>query len=178
MGPATARRYKAAVAEFVRWAAVFGRSLSTTEDVDAAMETFFEELFFAGEPPTRGRFCRCGWLWEHRLGRGSHLLPRANDAIRGWTKGASETARKPCPCIAVLAGALHLSPCGDAARAAARGGLLQFDLFCRPSELLAIRACDVIPPREGPPRQQTMGCDHCAFASRRRLRPSSFDQSW
>ena len=149
VGPATAARYHAAVVEFKSWAAVQGESLETPLAVDITMEKYFEHLYWAGEPALRGKVCRCGWLWVHRLGRGSACLPHAYDAVRGWVKAAPEVARKPCPWVAVLAGARYLATRGVAARHAARGGLLQFDLFCRPSELLNLTAADVLPPGRG-----------------------------
>ena len=120
--------------------------LNTLAEIDAVMEQFCERLYSAGEPPTQGCVCRAAGLREHRLTCGQLLLLRAYDALQGWAMGAPETVRMPCLWVAALAGAAHPFQ-GDAqSRHAVRASPLPFDLFCGPSELLAVRVGDVLPP--------------------------------
>ena len=149
VGKATAKRYTVAVEGFEEWAR--GRTpradLNDSAAVDDEMEKYFEHLYWDGAAPAAGRMVLFGWLWVRRLGRGIHLLPRSRDALRGWTKGAPEGARSPCPWIAALLGARTLAAWGPDGVVAARAGLLQFDLYARPSEILNLRVRDVMPPR-------------------------------
>eukprot|EP00959_Pyramimonas_sp_CCMP1952_P295895 6189285-Pyramimonas_sp.AAC.1 len=63
------------------------------------MSDYFEWLRAQREQPQLGRWTLYGYalLRLSHLGRGGHVLPRAEAALRGWLRQMPGHIRDPCP---------------------------------------------------------------------------------
>ena len=128
----TEAAYRTAAREFQLWATARGRSTSTAALADAALEQFFDDSYFAGHNPTRGRYTVYGLAFVKDWVVTKSLFPKALRSLRGWSGLARERERWPMPWPAAVAMALHLAK--NKRADSARILLVQFDLYLRASE--------------------------------------------
>jgi integrase len=87
-------------------------------------------------------------------------MVRCKRALKGWRTAVPERSRDPCPWVALALVCEHLSSSGDLGLAAARAAALQMDGYFRPSEVLAIRRCDVAQHSRSAPFAITVAPSH------------------
>ena len=138
---------------FFAWA---GHHRVLTRDkyqLDSALECYLDDLFFEGYESYTARYTIWGIGFVRDLIVSARELPKAHRALRGWAEAAPELGRMPAPWFAVAVGCDALSSqaaftaLGErVALGSARAGLLQFDTFARPAEVIRVRHCDIVPP--------------------------------
>lgn len=147
--PATERVYYTHVYTFLLFAEHQGFQLESPAAVDAALSVFFNECFANGDTASTGRTTLSGW--EHFFceysKRGQQGLPRAHRSVDSWKKQEVPSSRPPLAWEMACAIACDLAAHGYGEIGAYV--LITFDLYSRPSEALAIRGLDVIPPISG-----------------------------
>ncbi|CAK0861426.1 unnamed protein product [Prorocentrum cordatum] len=136
----TAERYHASLHEFAaqmgldpaRWTA---RDLPA---VDAALDRFLEELFVAERSRGDARYALAAVADHFNVSlRQPGVLPLARAAMAGWGKLEPDSTSDPLPWSAAVLMAYHLSRTGvESDLEAARGLVVQFDTYLRPSELV------------------------------------------
>ncbi|CAK0868029.1 unnamed protein product, partial [Prorocentrum cordatum] len=136
----TAERYHASLHEFAaqmgldpaRWTA---RDLPA---VDAALDRFLEELFVAERSRGDARYVLAAVADHFNVSlRQPGVLPLARAAMAGWGKLEPDSTSDPLPWSAAVLMAYHLSRTGvESDLEAARGLVVQFDTYLRPSELV------------------------------------------
>ncbi|CAK0856598.1 unnamed protein product [Prorocentrum cordatum] len=111
-----------------------------------AMERYCESLSLAGYSPASGHFVVYGWVKLSADNRKQALLDLdpVIEALKGLPKQMREFVVKPCPEEVIIL-AFHWLAERDGLEAAA-AGLLQFDLYARPSEIFDLIWEDVIAP--------------------------------
>ena len=147
----TLQRYQEQVRLFRLWASSVRLPLRKDSQVDAAMDEYFEHLYFKGASVSEARYTLWGWSYINDVTVAFPLFLKAHRALRGWVKASPEFMRDPMPWEVAMLAALFLATVGLQALGpwsltAARALLLHFDIYCRPGELLALRRCDVVRP--------------------------------
>ena len=149
VGPATLVSYIAEVEEFKAWCKSRGLGFATPASWDRHLVSYMNELFHDGDSPQAGRYCLYGLVKLHfnTFENKRTLLPRARECLKGWARRMPGQLRDPCParCCAAICDELvdsgeHLAGCAV---------LVQADAYLRPSEVLAVRREDLLPPPPG-----------------------------
>ncbi len=153
---ATRRRYDTCIASF---ASATGSAPATWRStdlplVDSFLESHLEQMFIGDASKNDARYLVAAVA--HRFNvtmRDATTLPRAKAALAGWGKLEPDKTSDPLQGVAALVIADRLRRDGSAVSLqAARGLLLQFDLYLRPGELidLPLSACLSPSPAAGP----------------------------
>ena len=149
--PVTRQNYQAAAAELMTWARSSGRPMVLQKDRDSTVEAYLHFLYFAGDGVFAARTALYGLVHTQRLNlRDPQELPKSRQALNGFTKAAPDQQRDPFPWeAAVLVADWLISRDEQGDLAAARAIVIAFDGLLRPSEVLAVRSCDVTVTRPG-----------------------------
>ena len=145
---ATLKNYRESLGRFKEFASRCSLPLNGDANVDAALVLYFTAEYFRGGHPSRGERTLAGLMMlepEFSV-MGRRRVPRAWRALRGWKRLTPVVTRKPLPWPfwAGMATTLGLE----------NPGMACFTLMCvsgyfRPSELLSMRRCDLVPPAAG-----------------------------
>ena len=143
--PLTQARYTKAHTLFVTYARLRGFDLMNMKNIDMALFSYLDDLFFQGKQIWEARYAVYGTIWLKQLARHCpHTLPRAREALLGCGKAAPEVVGDPLPWEASLFIAQHMADSGTpTGLAGARAVLVGFDGYLRPAEILGIRKSDV-----------------------------------
>ena len=149
VGPVSAARYEKASSDFRLWASLRHARISTLEELDSALERYFESLYFDGLQVHVGRQTLYGEAFVRQESfRAADRMTRAKGALKGWAKKAAQASRDPMPWLAAVLLILALLARRTAAAVEAAAGLyVQFDGYLRPSELLDLTVRDVVLPK-------------------------------
>ena len=149
IGAPMAVRYATLLRSFRRFAEDESMPLNEPQQVDEALVTFFDHLFFNGYPREEAMSTFAAWNdSEVRYTKGGDLtLPRARRALQGYTKLAPSATGPPItwPILCLVA----LTIAGKRTTEALWVALylvLMFDLYLRPSEGASILGVDVAEP--------------------------------
>ena len=148
--------YKAAVLMFDNFSRVRRWDLSP-DGVCDSMEKFFWFHAERGFSVALGRHTLYGWLHLRCPSKSvtAHQLDNARDALAGWCKLHGDDSRDPLPEEITLALVRTLLSSRQVLTAAAV--FLQPQFYLRPSEMIAVRAADVILPLAGVARYHAVG---------------------
>ena len=148
VSPATLKNYKAAVQHFENFCLRFRWSTSP-RFVCATLERYFWYHADRGFDVALGRHTLYGWLHLKCPSKSvlANNLENAREAIAGWKKIHGETSRDPVPEEIHLAIVRQLL--SDRRVLTAAVVYLHPQLYLRPSELIALRAEDVLLPVAG-----------------------------
>ncbi len=146
ISPKTVLQYHEHVSAFCEWCKLRHRSTHTQALVDKAMAIYFNELFEDGSSMNEASYTLFGWICLRMRPTvpERELLPMARAALTAWRGSTYVKARVgviPQVVIRFVDYCIELNDL-DIAMAA----LLQYDLYARPSEILAISGADVVKP--------------------------------
>jgi integrase len=139
--PATARDYTKAARRFIAWAGDNGGDDAVTgDDFDGLVVEYFQSLYLAGEGRSHAARTLSGLV--HFAPWLVHQLPMARRALKGWTRRCPSVPWPPVtwPVAVAIAVRMVMSGC----YAGGVGVLVSFDCLLRISELLQLRAVDVV----------------------------------
>ncbi len=130
-------------------------------ELDRLLEPHLNELYFGGELVYAGKQTLAAVAFHLDLNfQPKDAMVRCKRALKGWRTAVPERSRDPCPWVALALVCEHLSSSGDLGLAAARAAALQMDGYFRPSEVLAIRRCDVAQHSRSAPFAITVAPSH------------------
>ena len=137
--------YDTHVLKFVDWS--LSRRLHLWDDVslDLMLARYMDELFAAGESPSRARNTLYGLSFVYDRDLSKARCPRAHRCLKGFVKLAPEREVDPMPWKACLALADDMLKHCWKDKLAAAALLIQFDVYARPSEVLGLNFGDLIP---------------------------------
>ena len=147
VGPDCARRYQNANQKFEQYVIEHKLHVQTLKQLDVAMIHYFDYLLREGDNVSLPRDTLFGRCWLLGLGKDRLTFPRARRALLGFTKMSPNNGRDPPPEEAhalvcnYLLGSPHLL---DVLSGLA--GILEFDLYTRPTETLSIKKKHVVMP--------------------------------
>lgn len=146
---ASARRYQKELDEFLAFTERRGIGLAGDAAVDAALVSWFSALWLGGHQAYRGEWCLAALLHKMpEFGRGGpRSVARAWRALKGWRKLTPSRSRRPHPLKAWAATAVMLCLRGHPQMALYT--LLLVSAYLRPSEGMALRRADFLPPTVG-----------------------------
>ena len=157
--PATAARYRKAVAAFVRWGIAAGADARDADEMDALLVEYFTELYEDGAAHSNATTTLNGMVWlQPDL---KYRLPCAARAVRGWTKLEPGHSYPPLNWELAVAIAVQLTRGGRYSHGV--GVLLAFDCLLRVGELCALRREDVVDTAD-----RRMGFEHSGMMLRLR----------
>jgi hypothetical protein len=118
-------------------------------NMDEMMVAYFNHLYFSGHRPSKGERTLAALMMtdpSYAL-RGTLRVPRAWRALKGWQRLTPVVSRKPLPWPFWTFLAEEMVRSG-------RTSMGVFTVLCvsaymRPSELMSVRRCDMIPPCRG-----------------------------
>ena len=144
----TQLRYRQASTAFRSFCAERALSLSSTVELDLAMQCYLEDLFLSGEGLFMARNAVYGEAFVRELDlRDRAVLRLSRDALLGWRKLCPESSRNPLPWLFACLIALHMCLQGGRPGIHAAACLvLQFDAYLRPSVAVLLRCENVVPP--------------------------------
>ncbi|CAE8614739.1 unnamed protein product, partial [Polarella glacialis] len=95
----TRELYCNAVAKFTAFALTLGAILSCIEDVDRALEKYFETLFIQGSSQYVASCTLCGWAFLNPAmsTKPRHHFPLSKAALKGWKNLEPGGSKDPCP---------------------------------------------------------------------------------
>ena len=148
VGPQSQHNYAVAVQEFEAWANLLGWRRGDLQELDTALDAYFDEQYWAGELVWVGRQTLYGLYWQRSLNRKDpSVLPLSRAALQGWERKDPGGSRDPVPWVAVCLIAVHLIELNTSeAILAASAFVLAFDMYLRPGETLRITRGHVQPP--------------------------------
>lgn len=124
----------------------------TPRRIDLELVRFLEKLYLDGDSAYTARCTVYGLMFVKKWSaRDPLVLPHARQALLGWTKLRPEASRDPVPWIFTCLVAQALLQRPGLYRLAGIAALLQFDTYCRPSEVISLALGNVIPPSAGAP---------------------------
>ena len=154
--PGTKKAYQDAYALFLAWAEDKHDAVAADPKQldDILVEYLDTEMFAAGRDTGDAKNAVFGTIFCRSMPRGSTSLPRCRRAIQGFLKDNPPRSEDPCPleAAAVIAHGL-LSQATLEARLTGLAFIVQYDLFARPSEVLNLKASDIVYPNVGRYRQ-------------------------
>ena len=156
VSPATLANYKSAVQQFKEFAA--RRRWSTAPDfVSESLQRYFWHYADRGFDAALGRHTLYGWLHLECPSKSvaANSLENVREAVAGWRKIHGENSRDPIPEEVHLALVRQLIQLDKLLAAAAL--FLHPQLYLRPSELMALRAEDILVPPAGAARYRSTG---------------------
>ena len=114
------------------------------------MNAYLHKLFFDGHGIFAVKAAVCGYAHVEALNMRDPLeMASSRKALLGYRAIAPDHQRDPCPWEAVLLIAKHLLELKtETDTVAAHACLIAFECYTRPSELLAVRPCDIVVLRE------------------------------
>ena len=140
------RRYQLEFVQFLRWSSLHGHRTTTVGQLDVALTAYLNELYFRGYIGSDAtKLIAAVAFMRPDLQRGSHQLPRASQAARGFVRLSPAHSRLPTPWALICLVMEQLARSRQLHEAFAC--LLQFALFLRPSEVLGIRVRNAIQPQ-------------------------------
>eukprot|EP00971_Amphidinium_carterae_P219237 4352031-Amphidinium_carterae.1 len=118
-------------------------------EIDSALCSYFEELFFDGYGRGSGStpLAAMADAYPHLLRKHTQHCPRARQALQGWQRLAPGSSRKPLPWLTTLAiagVAMHHSETAFGCLV-----ILSFLAYLRPSEAVALKKSQIVPPPPG-----------------------------
>ncbi|CAE8613278.1 unnamed protein product, partial [Polarella glacialis] len=124
-------------------------SLTGIDQVDAAMEKYFELLFVRGVSQYAARCALYGWAYLHPTmsTKPRHHFPLSKAALKGWKNLEPGGSKDPCPWEVALLIAEWMMANGYVKMAAFV--ILCFDTYVRPGILSLIRRENILPPVPG-----------------------------
>lgn len=142
----TLLQYADHVDDFVAWARRYKLGLSTDHKVDVAMSTFFNALFEDALGMNVASYTLFGWICLKMIPKQPErqLLPLSRAALTAWRGISPGGSRVGVPPQVIFAFAEFCIQ--KQAVQAAVAALIQYDLFCRPSEVLLLKGRDIVPP--------------------------------
>ena len=145
----SAARYTKASEGFRLWACLGLIAFGTLEELDCALERYFESLFFDGLQVHVGRQTLYGEAFIRQTSfRAADRMILAKGALKGWARRSRQLSKDPMPWLAAVLLPLGMMSLRTALGAEAAAGLyIQFDGYLRPSELLELVVDDVSLPR-------------------------------
>ena len=148
VAPATLKTYREALELFQQYIEEHQLAQGSDENVDAALVSFFTAEFFRGKHPSRGErtLAALMMLQPEFSTSGRRRVPRAWRALRGWRKMTPAVTRKPLPWPFWAGMAVELV---SSIPAMGVFTLMCVSTYCRPSELLSLRRCDLVAPSPG-----------------------------
>ena len=140
----TGRRYRNAAIAFYRWALESGEDARDETELDNLLVDYFHELFEDERGVSVAACTLHGVVWLHPELK--FQLPRAAQAVRGWSKMRPGTSYPPLTWELAIAIGLQLARAGQHRHGV--GVLLAFDCFLRVSELVGLYREDVVDDRD------------------------------
>ena len=145
----TRQAYKDAADEFAAWVAAKRLKVHPVDALDDAMTAYIDPLFLQGKEPHQAKYALFGVV-KSGMVKSEDSLPRARQAIAGFSGQSPSVMREPIPVEAVALMAEHLVDVADLdpmAGLAACAMVLSFDLYLRPSEVIELTKEAVVPPQ-------------------------------
>ena len=136
----TAARYTRCAVRFVHWVRDNGDDAESAHDFDGLLVEYLQYIYEQGFGKSEGVNAlygilnRAPWLKEH--------LPMAKRALKGWTKRQPSVAWPPVTWPVCVAIGVKMATNGQ--HSAGVACVLAFDCLLRISELLALRARDIV----------------------------------
>ena len=146
VGGPTLRRYALGVEDFEKWCKDHHIRLTSHQQIDRAMERYFDMLFADGHKGFEGRAVLFGWILLRTdfAATDKTAFAGARKALAGWLKRTPGRMRDPVPEeIVWLIGTRFLEK-GWVDSAAAL--TIQMDGYLRPSEVLTLKRAQVLRP--------------------------------
>ncbi|CAK0804177.1 unnamed protein product, partial [Prorocentrum cordatum] len=154
VGEATRRDYADRVSKFTGWATSVRLPIGEVPELDVALVTFFNQLFFDGYPSEEAtKYMAALAHCRAAPGRLQVAFPRAARAAKGWARLVPPRSRLPLPWPIACLMIDWMLDAGETTAAAATA--VCFALYLRPAELLSLTREQVIPPAEGAPPGRT-----------------------
>jgi integrase len=142
--PTTLKRYKTAVAAFLKWCDATDTHPSGAVEMDEALTEYFHELYESGGSKVSATCALFGLLMF--IPHYKTSLPMTRLTLRGWNKRHPPQPYPPLTWDLTVVIATRLLTQGH--RLPALGVLLAFDCYLRLGELLGLRKEDVACPRD------------------------------
>ena len=145
----TRQAYKDAADEFAAWVAAKRLKVHPVDALDDAMTAYIDHLLLQGEEPHQAKYALFGVV-KSGMVKSEDSLPRARQAIAGFSGQSPSVMREPIPVEAAALMAEHLVDVADLdpmAGLAACAMVLSFDLYLRPSEVIELTKEAVVPPQ-------------------------------
>ena len=147
----TKKSYVKAVEEFCRHAGISSLELGSMaeSELDEQLAKYFTLKFLSGEQASFGDRCAAGLLdLLPAYGKlGNKNIPRTWRALKAWRKLTPSRPRKARPLAVWCALANQLASEGRGRMALFT--MMGLSIYARPSSLMRIRKCDIIPPAGG-----------------------------
>lgn len=142
----TREGYRGRALDMLRWIEFHRFAFWTIKQIDAAISSFFDELFAAGDHVSEGQKCLAAFIFffPSVAGKSGVLLLRSKRALKSWSLRDRPRTKTPLLWEGVCGIAVVLSSWGFID--VAIWVLMIFDLFSRPTEGLLDRLCDVVMP--------------------------------
>ncbi|CAK0790921.1 unnamed protein product, partial [Prorocentrum cordatum] len=154
VGEATRRDYADRVSKFTARATSVRLPIVEVPELDVALVTFFNQLFFDGYPSEEAtKYMAALAHCRAAPGRLQVAFPRAARAAKGWARLVPPRSRLPLPWPIACLMIDWMLDAGETTAAAATA--VCFALYLRPAELLSLTREQVIPPAEGAPPGRT-----------------------
>jgi len=135
------RRFQA----FVQWAATLNLALTDRLSIQQALLGWAHAAFFEGLSISDLQKLMAAVIYFRvDLDLSQASFPRLRQASKGWAKLVPAQTRMPIPWIAVTLVCNHLIASSEWEAAATT--VLTFMAYLRPSDVLSLRVCDVVPP--------------------------------
>ena len=143
----TEKDYRARYDKFVKWAEKSRLEIDPVSVLDGTLLLWAHENFFEGETADEGSKLVAAIMYcKYKSSKNVKLLPRIRAALAGWRRLAPARSRLPLPWPVAAMIVDYLIP---KLRSMAVATALAFAAYLRPSELLRLRRCDVVPPLLG-----------------------------
>jgi hypothetical protein len=142
----TRELYCNAVAKFTAFALTLGAILSCIEDVDRALEKYFETLFIQGSSQYVASCTLCGWAFLNPAmsTKPRHHFPLSKAALKGWKNLEPGGSKDPCPFEVCLMIAGWFLDKGFVMMAAFV--VLCFDTYVRPGVMSVLKRSNILTP--------------------------------
>jgi len=150
--PRTRQVYLEAIREFEDVMGVEHMKL-TAESADYLMDRYIVALWKKGESVEAARFALYGLSWKLTLPTRSPLvMPLSKASLAGFGRAAPGSTKDPAPWKAILLVAWELAKTESIVNLFCSAYLLiLFDMYARPSEMLAVKKSVCLPPRPSLP---------------------------
>jgi len=134
----TARRYRAAMEDFLDWAD--DERVTSDAALDMLLVEYFHERFADGYGKSSAEHLL--YAWAHYMPEVRGMLPRAAQCVRGWNKLVPVNSHPPLTWDLAIAIGVRLAGIGKKRHGIAV--ILAFDALLRVGELCALRREDVV----------------------------------
>ena len=149
--PPIRRDYRERVVRMLHYVQMVGLPFNTGPEIDAALATYFDEEFAAGDHHSAGLKTFMGFVhyFPFHSARGALSLPRAKRALDSWQRKEPASSKAPVVWEGACAVAALLAAEGEVGMAVYV--LVGYDTYARPRELHRVKVSDVIPAIPGTP---------------------------